>query len=326
MRRRAIGLTLSAIGALLLGAALAVQLFLGPTMVRLPLDQTGSTTVSDENASYFSQEDLEQHEGYVEGNVDVQGDPLADEADDDVAVWHAGTTVTDENGDIVTPPTELVFCLDRTSAESVPCDSARLNDEAVDVEGLTVTFPIGTERRDYDFWNSNAGAVFPAVYAGEEEVEGLTVYRFEQDIPEQVIDQREVPSSFAGGTESGNVTADVVFSNNRTFLVEPVTGSIVSATDNPVIQLQGPDGATGITILSAELIPSDEQVKDKVAAAADSRDQINLVSGTLPVILLVLGIVLVALGAFLLLRAGRRTPVRHEVAAEPEPASVSQAS
>ena len=326
MRRRAIGLSLLGFGAVLLGAALAVQLFVVPTMVRLPLDQTGSTTVSDENASYFNQEDLEQREGYVEANVDVQGDPLADEAGDDVAVWHAGTAITDENGDIVTPPTTIVTCLDRKTAESVACDSARLNKEPAEIEGLTVTFPLGTERRDYEVWNSNAGAAFPAEYVGEEELDGLPVYRFEQAIPEQVIDQREVPSSFAGGTGSGNVTADVVFSNDRTLLVEPTSGSIVKVTENPVTQLRGPDGATGITILSAELVPSDEQVQEKVAAASDSRSQINLVRGTLPLVLLVVGIALVALGLFLLLRAGRSTPGRHEVVAEPQPTPVSQAS
>jgi hypothetical protein len=326
MRRRAVGLGLLCIGALLLGAALAVQLFVVPTMVRLPLDQTGSTTVSDENASYFNQEDLEQREGYVEANVDVQGDPLADEAGDDVAVWHAGTAITDEDGELVTPPTTLVTCLDRETAESVACDSAQLNEEPAEIEGLTVTFPLGTERQDYDVWNSNVGAAFPAEYAGEEELEGLTVYRFEQAIPEQVIDQREVPSSFAGGTEAGNVTADVVFSNDRTLFVEPTSGSIVKVTENPVTQLRGPDGATGVTILSAELAPSDEQVQEKVASASDSRDQINLVRGTLPLVLLLVGLALVALGLFLLLRAGRRTPGRHEVVAEPQPATVSQTS
>jgi len=56
MRRRAIGLSLLALGAVLLGAALAVRLFLVPTMVRLPLDQTGSTTVAYDNATWFDQE------------------------------------------------------------------------------------------------------------------------------------------------------------------------------------------------------------------------------------------------------------------------------
>ena len=237
MRRRAIGLSLLALGAVLLGAALAVRLFLVPTMVRLPLDQTGSTTVADQNATWFDQETLEQKNGPVEANVVVQGDPTSEDATDDVAVWVSGTTITDEDGDIVTPPTETVTCLDRHTAESLSCDSARLNGEPADIEGLTVTFPLGTERRDYDVWNSNAGAASTARYVGEEELEGLSVYRFEQDIPEQVIDRREVPASLAGGTESGNVTADVVFSNDRVLYVEPTSGSIVKVTENPVTTL-----------------------------------------------------------------------------------------
>src|SRR3712207_4153259 len=112
MRRRATALALICIGALLLGAALAVRLFLVPTMVRLPLDQTGSTTVADANGSFFDVEVQEQQQGYVEANVVVQGDPEADEATDDVAVWVSGTTITDEDGELVTPPTELVFCID----------------------------------------------------------------------------------------------------------------------------------------------------------------------------------------------------------------------
>jgi hypothetical protein len=303
MRRRALGLSLLALGAVLLGAALAVRLFLVPTMVRLPLDQTGSTTVADDNATWFDQETLEQKSGPVEANVVVQGDPTSEDATDDVAVWVSGTTITDEDGDIVTPPTEMVTCLDRHTAASVSCDSARLNDEPADIEGLTVTFPLGTERRDYDVWNSNAGAASTARYVGEEELEGLSVYRFEQD-----------------------VTADVVFSNDRVLYVEPTSGSIVKVTENPVTTLRGPDGATGVTVLSAELAPEDAAVAKKVAEASDTRDQIRLVSATLPLALLVIGAVLVLIGLFLVLRAGRRTPDRHEFAARPEPAPVPQAS
>jgi|1186.fasta_scaffold48787_1 hypothetical protein len=326
MRRRAIGLGLLAFGAVLLGAALAVRLFLDPTMVRLPLDQTGSTTVADENGSYFDQETLEQRQGYVEANVVVQGDPGSDEATDDVAVWVSGTTITNEDHKVVTPPTEMVVCLDRHSAESVACDSAAINKEPADIQGLTVTFPLGTEPRDYEVWNSNIGASATAKYVGEEQLDGVTVYRFEQSIPEQVIDHKEVPSSFAGGSEAGNVTADVVFTNDRTFFVEPTSGMIVKATESPDIVLRGPDGATGVTILSADLAPEDAAVAAKVADAADTRDQITLVRSTLPLVLVVLGVVLVAVGLFLRLGTGRRSPGRHEVPAQPEPATVSQAS
>jgi hypothetical protein len=321
MRRRAIGLTLSAIGALLLGAALAVQLFLVPTMVRLPLDQTGSTTLSDENASYFDMENLEQVQGYVEANVVVQGDPEADDATDDVAVWVSGTTITNEDGDLVTPPTEAVTCLDRRSAEAVPCDSSEINNKAVDIEGLTVTFPLGTERRDYDVWNNNVGAAIPARYVGEEELEGLTVYRFEQSIPEQVIDEREVPSAFAGGSGTGDVNAEVVFSNDRTLLVEPTTGSIVKVTETPATVLRGPDGTTGVTVLSADLGPTDEAVKKKVAEAGDKSDQITLIRSTVPWGAAGLGLVLLVAGLVLVLtaRRGAHSAPRSDVEQHPEP-------
>lgn len=321
MRRRPLGLTLLAIGALLLGATLAVQVFLVPTMVRLPLDQTGSTTVSDENASYFDVKLLEQREGYVEANVAVQGNPESEDATDDVAVWVSGTTITNEDGDLVTPPTEQTTCLDRQTAESVTCDSARINDEPTAIEGLTVTFPLGTERQDYEVWNGNAGAAFTAEYVGEEEREGVTVYRFEQAIPEQVIDQREVPSALAGGSEGGNVTADVVFSNTRTLLVEPTSGSIVMVTENPVTELRGPDGATGVTVLSADLAPTDEAVSTKLADAADIRDQITLIRSTVPLVAGGLGLVLLVVGLLLFLtgRQGAHSGPRADVPERAEP-------
>ncbi len=321
MRRRTIAVGLLCFGALLLGAALAVRLFLIPTMVRLPLDQIGSTTVADENASYFDQKELEQRRGYVEANVVVQGKPDADDVTDDVAVWVSGTTITNEDGQLVTPPTELTFCIDRQSAESVPCDSAEINNEATDVEGLTVTFPFDTERRDYQVWNSNVGEATTAEYVGEEELEGLTVYRFEQSIPERVIDQREVPSSFAGGTTPGNVTADVVFSNDRTLFVEPTSGMIVKVTENPVTALRGPDGAEGVTVLSAGLAPEDAAVKDKVADASDTRDKLTLIRSTVPWVLAGLGLVLLAVGLVLHLtgRRGAHSGLRPDTAQYAEP-------
>jgi hypothetical protein len=305
MRRRAIGLVLLSIGALLLAAGLAVRVFLVPTMVRLPLDQTGSTTVADENATYFDQKRLEQRQGYVEANVVVEGDAESKDAGADVAVWVSGTTITNEDGDLVTPTTEQTTCLDRRTAESVPCDSAKINDEPAHIDGLTVTFPLGTEARDYDVWNGNVGAAVPARYAGEEQVDGVTVYRFEQSIPEQVIDQKDVPSSFAGGSGTGDVTADVVFSNERTLLVEPTSGKIVKVTEHPVTVLRGPDGATGVTVLSADFAPTDKAVRKSAASAADTRNQITMIRTVVPWAVAGLGIVLVVVG-LVLFATGRR--------------------
>jgi hypothetical protein len=322
MRGRAVGLGLLRLGAFLLAAALAVKVFLVPTMVRLPLDQTGSTTVSDEDATFLDMKVLEEQQGFAQANVKVQGDPAAEDAGDDVAVWVSGTTITDEDGELVAPPTESTVCLDRRTAESVPCDAAQINDEPADIEGLTVTFPLGTEARDYDVWNSNVGAAVTARYVGEEEVEGVSVYRFEQSIPDTVIDEREVPSQLAGGSASGNVTADVVFSNDRMLLVEPTSGKIVKVTENPVTVLRGPDGATGVTILSAEFAPEDSAVRKSVAEAADLRKQITLIRSVVPWSLAGLGLLLGVVGVVLLVpgRRGRHRGRRVDAAEYAVPA------
>ncbi|MGY1700423.1 DUF3068 domain-containing protein [Geodermatophilus sp. SYSU D00766] len=298
MRRRVLGLVLLGLGGLCLGAALAVRLFLAPSLVSLPLDQEASRTVVDPEATYLDGETLSEVTGEVTARLTVQGDPAAEEASDDVAVWNSGTTITNEDGDLLTEPAEVVNCLDRKTAEAVDCDSA-----SADIDGLTLTFPFGTEQRDYDVWNGNVGEAVPARYDGEDEVDGVEVYRFVQSVPETVIRTAEVPGTFAGESSADTVTADVVYSSERTILVEPVSGKIVSSVEHPVTVLRGPSGDTGLTVLEAELGPTGDGLAEAAADAAETRDQITTVQRTVPLALLGLGLVLLVVGTLLYLRS-----------------------
>lgn len=49
-------------------------------------------------------------------------------------------------------------------------------------KGITYQFPMGTDRRSYDYFDLQSQTVNPIDYAGEEELNGLTVYRFEQQL------------------------------------------------------------------------------------------------------------------------------------------------
>lgn len=322
MRRRVLGLVLLGLGGLCLGAALAIRLFLAPALVSLPLDQEASAEVSDDGATYLDLGELEEVEGPITARLTVQGDPTADEASGDVAVWNSGTAITDEDGDLVIAPTEVVNCLDRETAEAVACDARSLNGEPADIEGLTLTFPFDTQQRDHDLWNNSAGAAYPARYEGEDEVEGVAVYRFLQSIPETVIDQVEVPGRLAGETTDGTVTAEVVYRSERELLVEPVSGKIVSSVESPVTVLRGPSGDTGATILSAELGPSAESLRTAAEGAAETRDQITLVQRTLPLAVAGLGLVLLVAGALLYLRTRRGAHRADGTPAVPQPAPV----
>ena len=158
MRGRVLGLIVLGAGAFLIAAALSVRLILAPTMVKLPLDQTAAPTASGTGVSFFDLGEMRQLRG-LEAEVQqrVQGDPGSEDAGDDVAVWNFGSTMNDADGTLLNAYTYRV-CLDRTEAVAVDCESDHVDDDrSKDVEGLTLTFPFGTEQRDYDVFNPTTG-------------------------------------------------------------------------------------------------------------------------------------------------------------------------
>ena len=303
MRGRVIGLGLLGLGAFLLAGALAVRLLLEPALVKLPLDQTAMPTAEGSDISWYDFENKQQMRGLeadvvqeVEGRAD---DPAANE---DVAVWSFGSTVTATDGTLLNAGTYRV-CLDRREAVAVDCESDHVEyDDDVAVEGLTLTFPFGTEKRDYEVFNSTAAQAFPATFEGVEDKGGLETYRFQVSIPETVVRSAELPGAQVGLTEP-TVAVDVVYSNERTIWVEPVSGVIVTSEESPVTEMHGPDGDTLLTILSGTFAGDEKTIADGAKRAEDYRGQITLVKTTLPLILLAVGLILLLVGALLLRRA-----------------------
>jgi Porin PorA len=303
MRGRAIGLGLLAVGAFLLAAALAVRLFLEPALVKYPLDQTASPTADGTDVDFFDLAAGEQLTG-LEADVrqEVVGDPGSDAASEDVAVWNFGSTVTSTDDVLLNAGTYRV-CIDRREAVAVECDVDHVDyDDDVNVEGLTLTFPFGTEQQDYDVFNSTTKQAWPATFEGEEELNGLEVYRFQLSIPETVIRELDAPGAFFGSAE-GTVPAEVVYSNERTIWVEPVSGVIVTSEERPETVMRGPDGETGPTILAGTFAGDEDTIADGVERAEDIRSQIMLVSSTLPLSMAGVGLVVLVIGLLLMRRA-----------------------
>ncbi len=235
----------------------------------------------------------------------MKGDAGSEAASEDVAVWNFGSTVTSTDDTLLNAGTYRV-CLDRRTAVAVDCAVDHVDyDRPVSVAGLTLTFPFGTEERDYDVLNSTARGAFPATFEGVEEVGGLETYRFEMSVPETVIRSTDVPGALAGEPDKATVTADVVYSNERTIWVEPTSGVIVTSEEHPNTVVRGPDGETGVTILAGDFAGSEETIAAGVERAEDFRGQISLVKTTLPLIMAGVGLLLIVLGAVLTARAVR---------------------
>jgi hypothetical protein len=322
MRGRAIGLGLLGLGAFLLAGALAVRLFLEPGLVKLPLDQEASPTADGTDISWFDLAGGTQYRGLdADVQQEVVGDPGSGDANDDVAVWNFGSTVTATGGDVdgtLLNASTYRVCIDRRTAAAVDCDSDMIEYKTdTPVTGLTLTFPFGTQKKDYDFFNSTTKQAWPASFEGEEKLNGLDVYRFQVSIPETVISQATVPpdrsAAMLGSASATDVQADIVYSNERTIWVEPTSGVIVTSEEHPNTVLRGPDGTQGATILAGTFAGSDETIADGVDRAKDTRGKITLVSVTLPLILAVLGLISLIIGA-LLIRRGRGGVHREELA------------
>lgn len=316
MRGRAIGLGLLGLGAFVLAAALCVRLFLEPALVKLPLDQKADPVAIGSGVDFFSQGELKQYRG-LDATVrqHVKGDPTADGAGSDVAVWNFGSVMTDADGMQLDASTYRV-CLDRRTAEAVDCPSDHVNyDKGVTIEGLTLTFPFGTEQKDYPLFNTTTGKAFPARFDGVEKLQGLEVYRFVQTIPETVLREAEVPGSLVGSTKP-SVTVEAVYSNERTLWVEPVSGVIVTAEEHPKAELRGPAGETGPTMLAGDFAADEKTVSAGVTRAVDSRDKINLVKTILPLSMTGLGVLLLIVGGLLVRRRAAGTGAHREEAVD----------
>jgi hypothetical protein len=121
-------------------------------------------------------------------------------------------------------------------------------------------------------------------------------------VPETVIKSVELPGSTLG-LSAPTVPVDVVYSNEKTIWVEPVSGVIVTSVEKPKTEMHGPDGETVATVLSGTFGADKKTVADGAKRAKDYKTEITLIKTTLPLILLVLGLLLLLVGALLLRRS-----------------------
>jgi hypothetical protein len=305
MRGRTVSLIVVGLGAFALVAALCVRLILAPDLVKLPLDQAALPEASASDLTMFDFESMDEVSG-LDAVVlqEVAGEPDADGAGDDLAVWNFGSTIQTAD-DVLLDESSYRVCIDRRTAVSdTDCPSAFVDGKPdATIDGLTLTFPFGTEKRDYELFNLTAAQSFTATFSGVEEIDGLEVYKFVQDIPETVVEEKEVPGAMAGQPGDGSVDAEFVYTNTRTLWVEPTSGVIVTAAVKPLIVIRGPEGKTGVTWLSASFAATDKTLADGLERARDTRSQITLIEKTVPLSLAGLGVLLLLVGGVLV---GRR--------------------
>jgi Porin PorA len=187
---------------------------------------------------------------------------------------------------------KLNWASDRHTAEAIDDPKYVTNDPPV--EGLTNKWPFYPEKRAYDVWDDTSKQATPATYIGKTTVQGLDCLQYHQVIDEVPID--------LGNDIQGLYSLDEVYT------IDAVTGKIINQQLHDVRTLA--DGGATALDLTAAYTP--DTIDENVDYAKSSGTQLQLVTKTLPVVELIAGVICLAVGILLLLRARRANQGAHQ--------------
>jgi hypothetical protein len=312
--RRVVGFVLVGLGAALVAIALMLRFFVAPALTKAPLDQYTRTHAEAPGATYLDTSSLSLKQGDLKATRVVRGDVKA--GSEDVAVWEVFVGIETAENSLVTASIDRV-AFDRTTSEAVNCCGENVNgDVTVKHQGIEYKFPFGAKKQAYNYFDTSIRRATLMEFAAEEELAGLTVYRYVQRIEPTKIGELDVPGSLLGRPER-SVKADRMYSNVRTVWVEPASGVIVKGQERQLSKLQGTDGNGEVTITDAVLTFTEPTVEQQADTAAEARRKLNILEVTGPLSFAVLGVLLFALGLWLIRRtSGRSAAGRHTAGQE----------
>jgi hypothetical protein len=315
-----------ALGVFLLAVAGLAKFYAYDALAVVPLDQETTSVSFGPDATYLNigaeggpaieSGDLVSTRRVV-GDVEAS-EAASDELDRDVAVWetYSFNNPADSKDNDEEPLSGRIdyVAFDRHTGEAVDCCDTYTetggNQTPIVFEGQYFKLPFNTQKQDYLFWDGSLEQATPMVYQEEEEVEGLTTYRFEQTIEPTDIDLQssggeneftEVPGSLIGMDEP-SVETDRMYSNVRTLWVEPETGVIIKAQEDQLSTLDV-DGEPVATITDVVIGYDEDTVKSNADEYSSLASSLKLIRSTVPLVGLVLGVILLAAGIFLLVRS-----------------------
>ncbi|GAB2719404.1 PorA family protein [Nocardia thraciensis] len=354
--KRTVACLLVGLGALLIVAAVLVPTYAVGQLAKTPLDLEITTIAKsnpdapsevldsksltsgdgpakiDKNVRLLSQRfltvedpsdktDVTIQAGQTLRNIDKQGDTGLLTATID------RVTIDRKNGmPVDTDPNGSIASTVNTKGESVA--------EPVQHTGLQYRFPIGTEKKTYPYFDTNARKSFDMNFVEETEINDLKVYHFQQQVPATNLakaynsptNKLALPAS-KWGVEGGDatITMDRYYSDVRDVWVEPKTGTVIKGGEQ-IHMYYSRTGEPEVTALKSTLVFDDNTVNSQIAEAKKYTDELSLYGRTLPIVFAVLGVISLIVGLFLGVRgadgsgpAGRLVKRRSPSPNQPQP-------
>ncbi|KUH82279.1 MULTISPECIES: DUF3068 domain-containing protein [unclassified Mycobacterium] len=341
---RAVALRIAACGILGLGAALLIAALLLSTythskIAKIPLD-LDATLISEGTGTAFDPASLNSAKFVIDRDVPMamqEQISVESPSNADVVTLQVGSSLrrTDKQQD-----TGLLLAMvdtvtvDRSTAEAVSSESnpggavqkpRAIDDDkpptniALPHEGLAYRFPFDTEKKTYSVFDPIAQKAFDANYDGEEDVNGMTTYRFSQNVGYDADGKLVEPVKYASlyeddadsevtaraamwgvpGEPDEPITMSRYYAAQRTFWVDPVSGTIVKKDEHGYHYYAREPLKPEVTFVDYKVSYNEETVESQVASASDERDRVALWGRILPITFTAMGLVLLVGGALL---------------------------
>lgn len=308
------------LGVLLLVVGILAKPFLYDRLATVALDQKSTSVSEGRNMSALYAHDDNGSAAFDKlGNVtlrstrQVLGIPGAvkdAKKQDTDAFWQ--TTVRSQ-ADLNGKWTDLTYSdegvsFNRKTGESTNCcgDYKSAGDLAdptktvpVSHQGLFFKFPFDVQKKTYKWWDGDLSSAQDMEYLREETLHGVKTYVFRQTTPKTEVTSRDVPKAIFGDSASGDVNAKVMYGNVRTLWIEPNTGVLIKGQEELDKSLQA-DGYDEVATTKGTIGYTEATVKENADKWGSKGRLLGFINGALTPLGIGVGILLVALGVFLL--------------------------
>ena len=323
-----LGVALLGLGVFVLAVSLLSRFYMYDKLAVVPLDQDTVSVSQGPDATIFDIASREEVDLDLVSTRNVVGDVEAskqasDDLGRDLAVWET-LVYTDEPGaqvDADNPPrssTHDRVVFDRHTGAAVDCCGSytassadlgtgeEIRDEDTPIKGQYFKLPFQSQKKTYQFWDGSLKDATDLKYQGTENLEGLTVYRYEQVIEPTDVGDINAPASIFGIDAEGDVKLDRIYANTRTLWIEPETGVIIRGQEDQDVVAQY-DGEDVATLTKVQIGYDDKTVSDNVDTYGSLATQLKIVRVWLPLVGSLVGLLLLLGGLVLTLRGGRRS-------------------
>jgi hypothetical protein len=327
------------LGAALLIAALLLWTYTTSRITKVPLD-LDTTLIGDGSGTTLDPGSLNSQKFVINRNVPLvsqQQISVESPANADVVTLQVGTSVrrTDKQKDsgLMLALVDTVT-LNRKTAKAVSDEThpggavqkpRTFNDDnpptniALPHEGLSYRFPFHAEKKTYSYFDPIAQKAFDANYTGEEDVNGLTTYRFTQEIgydgEGKLADPIKYPSLYTNdedgkattnaakwgvpGDPDEKVTMTRYYAAQRTFWVDPESGTIVKEDEHANHYFARDPLKPELTLADYKVTSNEQTIESQVNAARNERDRLALWSRVLPITFTASGVIALISGLLL---------------------------